>query len=492
MHAILTGLALGAGLAVAQTADFSFKLDAARVAGPWRRVDLYPNTSLRNAPPPELAATVEREYGRPKIVRVWLPLDDMWDYRTGQYTFNFQCGKDTYKDDHIKYKYDRDHITETTVHFEDYMRAFSQHSDELLLNVRRYEREVVDGRITMAQWKEVVKTGLLRYKKMFANLRYLEVLNEYWIGEFGKLDDDQYYAFYRVGYEIVNEVNQELKPALPLLVGGPCVVGKPFRQEDPDARPDQGNQGQRMYRFLDNYARDRNPAKKLDFISFHDYGLKSNVAAIADYQSIIQGWLRKLALPEDLPLFETEIGVAGPVPDAAENLRQATGVSSFFYYTRHNPNHYLFPWVLYHNPIQLSLVQFAAGLKMAPFGAAMKMWSMHKGNEVLCQRQDSGVGGPLAVASMDGSSLVVQTWNYSDKPVNVEIALRGLPARLSAGTQLRQYLVDAEHSNCIGHAGTPCELQMVNQSSGTTPESLKVKLEPHALALWKLEAPGMN
>lgn len=34
----------------------------------------------------------EREYGKARITKCWLNLDEMWDYRTRQYDFNYRIG----------------------------------------------------------------------------------------------------------------------------------------------------------------------------------------------------------------------------------------------------------------------------------------------------------------------------------------------------------------------------------------------------------------
>ena len=55
----------------------------------------------------------------------------------------------------------------------------------------------------------------------------------------------------------MNEINRELQPQVPLEVGGPGYM--------------QYNETW-MYAFLDRYAADPSPDKRLDFISWHAYG----------------------------------------------------------------------------------------------------------------------------------------------------------------------------------------------------------------------------
>lgn len=473
------------GEAIAQT--HQLLVDPSISLGEWKRVERYVNTSLRNAPPPELAKRVLEEYGRPAIARCWLPLDDMWDYRTDKYTYNFQCGLDTYKDDKVKAQYDRHLVTETDVMFYDYLDEWGRNSDEVLLNIRRYEQEVTRGIISIHKWKEVVKNGLRHYKQRCPNLRYVQILNEYHGSNFGRLDDDQFYAFYRVGYELVNELNEELRPEVPLLVGGPTVAAAPMNRNDPAMPFDPRKKGQRLWRFLDNFAHDTNPDKRLDFVSFHEYQLGRTPEHFAEYEPLVDGWLREHGLSDRLPLFVTEIGVAGPKPDPAENLKQATGISTFFYHGRNGRDLRIFPWVLYHNPIQLSLVQFDKDLRMTPFGAAMKMWSMHKETEVRTEWRGAPPPRLFAIATRDEGGLAVQIWNYSDEPAKAQVELSWLPERLKGKARSRRYLVDSAHSNCLLQPDKPCGLEMVSEETGRPAKTWELELEPHGLGLWLVE-----
>jgi hypothetical protein len=480
-------------LATATGESLQAVIDGRRVVRELPRFALYQNTSLRYAPPHRLAQIVEREYGRPRIVRCWLPLDDMWDYRDGSYHFNFQLGYDRYKDDHVKHKYDRELITPFDLYYYDHLAAFSAHSDAILLNIRRYEREVINGVITMAKWKEVVKNGIRHYKQRYGNLRYIEVLNEYHLPSFGGLNDDQYYDFYRAGYEIGNELNEELRPAVPLEVGGPNVTGAPLSPEDPRREAKPSNQGLRLYRFFQHYAKDPNPRKRLDFVSFHDYGLAGSPAVIERYESILKSWLRENGLRDDIPLFETEIGYSGPKPDPHLNQRQATGISTFFYWTRANKQHVLFPWVLYHEPArQRSLSAFTPELKMAPFGAALKMWAMQKQNEVAIEwrRQQHGF---YALATADDTGMAIQAWNDSSEPASVELLLRALPRALAGEIWLREYRIDSRHSNCLLVPESTGGLEKIRETKlSRPPQNLSAALEPYSLVLWTIEPASLK
>jgi hypothetical protein len=490
---VLTVVLLAVSASPAEAGTARVSIDARRRVRELPRFAQYPNTSLRFAPPHQLAEIVEKEYGRPRITRCWLPLDDMWDYRDDSYHFNFQLGYDRYANDNVKHKYDRGVITAFDLYYYDHLAAFSRHSDEILLNVRRYEHEVTRGILTMAKWKEVVKNGLRHYKQRYPNLRYIEALNEYHIVAFGGLNDDQYYGFYRTMYEIVNELNAELKPKMPLLVGGPNVTGAPLTPEDPKREPGRGGQGQRLYRFFQNFAKDPSPHKRLDFVSFHDYSLGNDPAAIERYESLVKLWLRENGLRDDMPFFETEIGYAGPKPAPELNLRQATGLSTFFYYTRGSRQHILFPWVLYHEPArQRSLSAFTPDLKMAPFGAALKMWALQKKNEVAVEWREQPAR-VFAVATADGTGMAVQLWNDSPQPATAEVVLSWLPAAVRGKIRLREYRIDSKNSNPLLVPGAQGRLDLLrNEPLKNAPLKWEAALEPYSLVLWTIEPQGRN
>ncbi|MEN8226326.1 MAG: hypothetical protein ABFS05_13300, partial [Bacteroidota bacterium] len=57
-------------------------IDASKDIRPFPDLVAYRNTSLQKAPAPILGEISEDVYGRAKITRCWLNLDEMWDYQT--------------------------------------------------------------------------------------------------------------------------------------------------------------------------------------------------------------------------------------------------------------------------------------------------------------------------------------------------------------------------------------------------------------------------
>ncbi len=452
-------------------------VDINETMGSMKKLSGYLNNSLRYAPPPKLAELVENAYGKPEIMRCWLCLDDLWDYRDNTYYYNYQIGKDIYQGDKVKSQYDRGGVTETDVMYYDYLEAFSKHSKSIMLNVRRYETEVVNGVISMDQWREVVAKGLRHYKERYLNIEYIEVLNEYSVKHFGGLDDDQYYDFYKAIYGVVNELNAELKPEIPLKVGGPAWHKGHIKQ------------------FLERYAADTNPNKRLDFLSFHQYSNSTR-----DYMNVeekVDSWLADYGLPTDIPIFITELGDRdGKRAEdlSLKQLYQSAGVLSFLYQTLSQPDLYGFPWVLYHNPeVQFHHIMFDGQLRMTPFGAAMKMISMHRATRLGVSGipdQDKDGKGMYALASKDDSSIAIQLWRKSpDGPdgdlKTIDVTIENLPlAMADKSIRIRLYQIDSSHSNFLTNPDWEGGLELIKETTEKVGNSISLSLELEPLGLW--------
>jgi len=437
----------------------------------------YVNVSRRAPPPKSFCALVERKFGRPQVTRCWLMLDQMWDYRTDTYRFNYEINKDYYQNDPNKKRYGVPGYTTGLLYY-NYIDSVSAHSDTVLLNIRRYEQEVLSGTIKLAKWKEVFKAAVRHYKQRCPNLQYIEVLNEPAARNQSNLGGmNRYYQFYRRAYEAVNELNAEFGYDLPLLVGG-CSG---FRTAE-------------AIHLIHDFAHDPNPAKKLDFVSFHHYWVK-DPAAVGTWETEIDAVLREASLPENVPIFVSEIGYALRwKSDPKKNLWQAVGMTAYQYFARHADDLRLFPWVQYHSPQQIALVQFDSQLRMTPYGAAVKMLRMHRRYEVAAHstgldQHGNGVG---VLATRDDTGLTVQLWNLSAgdrQPAPVAVSIKNLPACLcSRPLQVRRYLIDSTHSNCLSEPNTRAGLEMIEATTHQPTHTLELQalLEPMSLCLWQV------
>lgn len=453
----------------------------------------YLNTSILHAPPLSLADRVVSEYGKPRIVRCWLTLHHIWNPESDAYDYNFKVPRRVYEDDFRPGIPDGTKLTNRLVeyeNFEDYIAAFSRNSDEILLNIRDFEKEVLSGKIELTKWTQVFENAVRHYKKRYPNIRYIEVLNEYDIGEKTAgvaIDAKQYYGFYRAAYQAINRVNAELRPQVRLLVGGPCTSR--WNREEIDL-------------FIELYANDPDPEKALEFLSFHDYHSDRTPAIYEQFEDEYRKRFAQLRLPTDIPIFLTEVGCGGgeASPDPERNLAQATGLTSYQYYARKSPLVKVFPWVLFHSRQQACFAQFTQDRVMTPSGAAVKIWSLHKRDEIAASvRRIAQQSEVYAYATRDDNAIAIQAWRFepyvkgakdAEKPTQaIRVNIAGLPETWE-GRQVRvsQYLVDSTHSNCYAIAGKGALTQIGSWVTSTEAlGQLAVKLEANAIGFWLIE-----
>jgi len=465
-------------------------IDASRYFRRFPDLVAYRNTSIQKAPAPVLAELSEREFGKAKVTRCWLNLDEMWDYRTRQYDYNYRIGLPKYDGVPEKFRESWGWVTETNVRFDDYLAAFGRHSDAVLLCIRRYERDILDGKlgVTREDWKTIFKAAVKHSKQVCPNLRYIEVCNEYGCAGFIGCTADEYYGFYRLAYRAVGEVNAELKLSGEdrLLVGGPNAVRHAMAA---------------LNRFFENFRRDGSPEKRLDFVTWHEYN--DRYAALAHRQEEVSRMLALHGLPEKLPMFITEHDPYHPKAGATEyNLINGAGLVKSLYFTSlYSPGVKIMPWVQYHDgKIQTRFMWFegpnepeikAEELRMLPAGCSMKLLAVHKDWEIAV---DNAIANDhVVLASVQNDGLAVEAVNYGE-PQDVQLRIEKLPevfAALGDGkVRVVKYLIDEEHSNCVAEPDYPGGLEKVADSR-VQPENGSISLEHPGLSkngilLWEL------
>lgn len=470
-------------------------IDIAKHYRPFPELVAYRNTSLQKAPAPVLAEVSEKIFGKAKINRCWLNLDEMWDYRTREFDFNFRIGVDKYKDVKEKYRETWNGEQETKIHFYDYLRAFANHSEEIMLCLRRYERDILDKtlNITLDDYKMIFKSAVKHYKMLCPNLRYVEVGNEYFLKGFMGATEEEYYRFYTQAYEAVNEANEELglTGADRVLVGGPVSTGHVSRVD----------------KFLAFYAADQNVEKRLDFVSWHDYHqvitYKQDTLTIINREKTVRDYLSKYGLPVNIPLFLTEHEPYHFSEDKVEYhmINTAYLTHSLYFNSIYSPNIRIFPWVLYHiREKQIRFMWFdglnepdtkESEMSMLPLGASMKMLSMHKGREI--QVDNSISQDNLVLASCKKNRVVVEAVNYDEKrdlDLNVNHLGSAFAGLKDGKLHIVKYLIDTSHSNCLLNADYPGGIEIVEDSwieirNGEL--GLKHEgLEKNGLVLWEI------
>jgi len=465
-------------------------IDVAKQTRQFPALVAYRNTSLQKAPAPVIAEVSDKALGRSKVTRCWLNLDEMWDYRTRKYNFNFQIGVDKYRDIKEKHRETWTWESESNVHFYDYLKAFNDHSDEIMLTIRRYERDILDKKlpVTMEDWKMIFKEGLKHYKKLYPKIRYVEVCNEPELKGFAGTTDDQYYLFYKLGYEAVNEVNNELELTgnNRILVGGPVSTDSFLRRLDD---------------FFEFYSKDQSPDKKMDFVSWHEYHVK--ISETVNRGKDIKNLLSKHGLPTDVPMFISEHDPYHFSEDKPEyHFANAAGLVKTLYYSSiYSPDIMIMPWVLYHNSkLQTRFMWFdgpnepdtkANEIHMLPIGASMQFLTMHKGQEI---KVDNSIDNDeIVLASVQKSKVVIEAVNYAD-PRAVKLTIQNLqkifPDLKNGKLHVVKYLIDSHHSNCLTNPEYKGGIEKVEDLWLKTKkgqiELKQEKLEKNGLVLWEL------
>ena len=471
-------------------------IDASKYFRRFPRMPEGRNTSIQKAPAPVLAEVSERELGRPKITKCWLNMDEMWDYRTRKFVYDFPIG--VHKYDGIKEKHGETWggVAETRIPFPEYLKAFGKHSDEVMLTIRRYERDILDGKlgVTMDDWREMFKIAVVHYRSICPNLRYIEVCNEYALKGFIGCNDKEYYMFYKTAYEAVNQANKELglKGKDRVLVGGPAVTGDIVKKID---------------LFCENFSKDDSKEKCLDFVSWHEYSQPYQATALRE--GVIQAILKKHGLEHELPMFVTEHDPVHPKVGPGSyhvNLINAAGLVKSLYFTDvYSPNITLMPWVLYHHQkIQTCFMWFfgpnepdtkAEELHMFASGCSMKLLSMHREWEIAVD--NSLDRDEIVLASIDHQALAVHTVNYNSNARDVQVSVDNLDKVFTSEgvrtIRYEKYLIDTNHCNAVTDPTHLDGLQVLEKGSLVSANGkitlTHSALKQHGILMWILK-PG--
>lgn len=438
-----------------------------------------------------------------RIYRAWVS-DILFNPRTGQSDPNLIGVFDPKTG-----KYDFDSLTA-------YFDQASRVSDSILVVLNL--QTMVRAGWTPAQTRPVIKTIIMELKRRYPKIKYIEAMNEadHNLRQFLKPED--LYRYYVPFYQAVNEVNAELRPATPLLVGGPNLgsCGNPLTPPGP-------NNQQWLEKFLDGYAADPDRSKRLDFLSYHAYGYFKNQVTCSEYTPIradpsmlaqqrprIEVELRKRGLDINIPTFITEMGpYPGPSYDNKEDprpdyLRQATAMATYSYWYMESPKDVPFQWMMRHdtNGRKDQLVSHAPGGQpilidtFTPYGNQLLMLAKLKDERVAARSNALTAGkGVYSLATRDDTGAAVMVWNYQHtgtRTYHITIDMGQLPPSLR-GKRLRQrmYRIDDKVSNYWGNPAT-ANLQQVANTVIRAGErhSVTVELTANALQLIVLEPAG--
>lgn len=352
-------------------------------------------------------------------------------------------------------------------------------------------------------------------KAQVPNVAYIEAFNEPdWVnhvqqvraGKTPEVLPEQLYGWYVPFYRAVNAVNRDLHPNERLRVGGPTLMSFDHKGWIPA--------------FLDGFAADRSPDKRLDFISWHGYGyfderdgyrsyvfFKDDPSMVATQRARLDAMLVERAIPTYIPALVTETGIyPGPAfddPDPSRNdwVRQAPGLASLHYWWLEQPNIYPFHWTVRHasegRKDQLVTLRGDGEDRPAdtftPYGNFLRMQSMLRDERVVAESDALEAGkGVYAIATKSDRGASILVWNYQGKaatPYRVTLDMGGLPdsARGLKAVQ-RQYRIDENTSNYWTDPDN-ASLQQVGRSTialGGT-HRMTLDLPPNSLHLVTLD-----
>ncbi len=400
------------------------------------------------------------------LVRVWALPRGYYNATTHRYDFDFAA-----RDGSRAYRY---------------LDQSARYAQRLLVNLGECEPPIMTLSAPR-RCRTVLRDGLLAYKKHYPSIRYVELFNEpdkgtdvppgHWEG----LTVEDYYHWYRIGYSVVNEVNRRLDPEIPLRLGGPATAtfNRSFLQG-----------------FLDRYASDRNPAKRLDFISYHQYKHGADPASVATEKQTVRRWLSDRELDPNTPVFVTEYGIfpgdASATTLSADLLTQAAAMQTLAYYYVTSGMDIVMHWAYSHpsNPRKSMFVPDVDGAGY-PYGNLVTMQSMMKYTRVpaTSDRLSPNGIGVNALATVDGSGLAVLATNYQASrggaSHDVSLHVDDLPPQLAhRWLQVDRYLIDSTHSN-YAHDPSSSTLEHVERRvlHGDDHVETGFRLESNALTL---------
>ncbi|MBQ7322543.1 MAG: hypothetical protein IJW99_10645 [Clostridia bacterium] len=419
----------------------------------------WQNSTLRYAPPEDFPAYLEGQLGRAEIMRVWITLDEYWDYRTDTFYPDYDIGVARYRPEELHYVYDWGNIVPAPsgTRFHAYLTSHAAAADELLLNVRRLEREVSDGVITYEQYERIFEKAVEYCKELAPNIRYIECCNEVDIKSFGLLTAEEYVKIYLCAHRAVKRLNEKHHYALPLEIGG-------FAEAHP----------LHCWELMRDVMRRLKETEigncPMDFYSYHYYqtgattGLvrcgKLAEAALSGVEMLRliraqhDQMLTDLDLP-DRPVFLNELGKAKTTGVDGDALYNASGLITYLlaFGCEESPKLYPFPWCTFHNPkLQISYTQFLlcadGSYAMTPNGIAVKMLHDLYGERLACTVSESYARDTdyqaVAVENTDGIAVLVA--NPSGETVPCELTLSGM----ASGTyHIVGHLCDSYHNNCV-------------------------------------------
>jgi hypothetical protein len=406
---------------------------------------------------------------RPTVMRAWITPRGYYNVDTGQFTF--------------------DYVAPSGNSLYDYLDQVVSHGGELMLNVEQCPQQLMTLD-SPDECRDVLRAGIRHYKVRYPQLSYIELFNEpdkNWAlspNESRPLSVEEYYRWFSIAYRIVDEINRELNPEIPLKLGGPVTYT--FNRSY-------------LEQFIELYSRDPSPAKRLDFISYHQYRARENPASVATEKAAVAEWLLNHGLDPKLPVFVTEYGVFPGentgTTFAADRLTQAAAMATLGYYYIEGGLDMPMHWVFDHptNDRKSMFVDDVDGAVTPYYNMVLMQRMLGRERLLVHSNALSAEGiGVNALASADPDRIAVLVTNYQwttgVATHRVGLSVDNLPfadrpivvTRYHVDSRTSNYDNDPDHAN----------LQVVEQYTvdPTATAEITFVLEPNAISLVELTA----
>lgn len=441
----------------------------------WKHPELYSSTTLRYPAPKGVPTFYAKNVVKSKIVRTFITLDEVWDYKTGEFFWDYKIGEHKVKLEDRYFNYDWYRVKPTGVKFIDYLTENANNSEEVLLSIGRYERELFDGIIPLDKYVSAVTKIIEYYKELCPNVVYIEPCNEPQSSPFGGLKLDEVVSLYVTIGKIVKELNKKHNYEKPLKFGGYAPACGYELISDWEL-------------FLEKLARVKKSERVIDYYSFHVYS--TNLLEVELYVLRHNQKIKELGLPSK-PIFVDELGFWYDSPEISANLKNACGTVAHLLNVARLNDVYAFPWCSWHNPdIQMGFTQLikkGENYVITPNGFSIKLLTMLNDYEmpIACNRHF----GAVATTNKERTEFSVLFANTYDVLRKASFSFIGL---LDGEYSVEEYVIDENLNNCFSpnFNGTLTKTSEFTLSKEDGNYLIEKPCKPYSITLWKIRLNG--
>jgi hypothetical protein len=364
----------------------------------------------------------------------------------------------------------------------EYLDTYSSRASTLVLNWRsNYDPLVTGGTFTEAELFAAQRDMLAHYKQRYPKIEFVE-------SEAEPPVIASYYPKYRLLYRVVNAVNALGLPGPALKIGGPTI----------DIFSEL-----RIGQFLDLYAADPDPAKRLDFIAYHQYlintgsgdwtATKDNPALVATERARLDALLAARGLGTR-PALVSETGIFPGTRQSDLGLEadwhiQAAALASIHYHYLGQRDVVPMDWTIDHENDRKDLFVDRASGVPRPYYNAMRMQSMlpptrYQATSDALSSRGLGVYG---LAGASATRIAAMTWNYqwtNQTAYDSRVVFTNFPAAFRGSNVLvERYRIDKDvHSGDL----VPVDRYVIGPRTTGSYYSPYFPLDPNELRLMVL------